>query len=401
METEQTALVRNAAIIAVAGAVAGISGAAASRALLPRREPTVAEQVREALNQIPQEARRGRPAFNMLMENLDEARISAKSEAKGSRKRAASAFKKSRKRGRRAKGNAYGSATSMAEELRDRLSSRDSDIAGSSPAFVDTAAQAIREYLDTAPGAAAGAYDEGRSRAARFHGRATKRGEGLLQDLSSTTRDALDDSVKPYLKRASETAGDNATDIRKTLEREAARIEKRYEKASPKVKSGAADLVSRIESEVKALEKKYDKSKPKLKATAKDVRKRVKEEARDLEKRLDDAKPVIEDSAHKVADVTEDLLHTAEDRLRSAEQSLQEGADQGLKIASSAGSSAKQGGKNLTSLLFWLTVAGGLIYAFLLNEEHQKSARRVASVALSEGKEVYRDVRGKDADFQA
>jgi hypothetical protein len=69
-------------------------------------------------------------------------------------------------------------------------------------------------------------------------------------------------------------------------------------------------------------------------------------------------------------------------------------------LAHDAGESAKQGGKDFTSLMMWLGIGGGLIYLVFLNDEQKRKARELAKSAYHEGMGIYNDLRGENADFE-
>lgn len=194
--------------------------------------------------------------------------------------------------------------------------------------------------------------NEGRSDLLKFRKEARNTSQDRLHELESRARElegkarkTLDKQLKPSLEKAAEAAKIGAIEARKRIEQEAEELEKRYAKAVPKLDKSADQYAS------------------------------------------------------KAAKLRQELLHAAEKRAHEAEQALQQSTLQARQAALGAGESAKEGGKNFGSLILWLTIAGAVVYAFLLDEEKKRKARELAGSAYHEGKAIYQDVRGENADF--
>lgn len=183
-------------------------------------------------------------------------------------------------------------------------------------------------------------------------------------------------------KRFSAQAGDQLSDIEKQVaETIEDRIKPSLDKAGRNASQNAGELRARLGAELAHLGEVADERRPQLARAADQVSARITH---------------LLDNADETG---EDWLHHAEHSLRDAEKVIQDNALAARQRAGEMTGSAKAGGKDFGSLLFWLVVAGGLIYAVLLDEDQKRKSRELAVSAYHEGKELYTDVRGRNAEF--
>ncbi|CAN5697678.1 hypothetical protein BH23CHL3_BH23CHL3_03780 [soil metagenome] len=175
-----------------------------------------------------------------------------------------------------------------------------------------------------------------------------------LADAEKYVVEALDDRVKPSLAKAGKSASHVADEWR-----------------------------SRLADQLDHLGDVADDRRPQLASAADQASKRISHLLKDVDAASDD------------------WLVTAERALHDAEELLQDNTRAAKEFAGDVGDSARQGGKDFGSLVFWVMIAGGLIYAFLLDDEQKRKSRELAKSAYAEGKELYRDVQGRDAEFSA
>lgn len=346
MYENQPVFIRIAKIVAASGVAAGIAGGVAGLLVPRKRAPESRLSSLRArtpkIEKVRAQVRAAAPSETgkAIRQSLQNASVSGAVD----RKRL-NAMKKS--------------ATKDANRLVDRL--RDTAAEGRDK-LSHVAAETIHEAADMlayvtedskdVTGRARNILDQQRSVAADQAMRIREQSGEHLSDLEKQLADALESKVKPSLAKAGRNAGHAAEELR-----------------------------SRLNSQLDHLGEVADERRPQLSGAAEQLSDRI---------------------AHllKDADATgDDWRQTAEQALHDAEHIIQDNAHAARKFAGDVGDSAKEGGKNFGSLLFWLTVAGGLIYAFLMDEEQKRKSRELASAAFHEGSELYRDVRGRNADF--
>lgn len=112
------------------------------------------------------------------------------------------------------------------------------------------------------------------------------------------------------------------------------------------------------------------------------------------------------DALPEVRIAVADVTHKAAERAKSAEvrvASVSAGATGTLSAVEDrtrhAASVAAQGTKDTGAIVFWGTVAGGLVFYALLSDAQRERVKAAALRIGSEAKEIYRDVQGYDEEF--
>jgi hypothetical protein len=216
-----------------------------------------------------------------------------------------------------------------------------------------------------------------------------------------------------FLSQTSKDSRGVAEQVRKTWDHQAPEIADQAKRLRKQSGEHLADAEKYV---VKALD---DKVKPSLSKAGKSAshvadewRSRLADQLDHLGEVADDRRPQLASAAdqaskrisHLLKNVdaaSDDWRETAERALHDAEKLLQDNTRAAKEFAGDVGDSARQGGKEFGSLVFWVMIAGGLIYAFLLDDEQKRKSRELAKSAYAEGKELYRDVQGRDAEFSA
>lgn len=326
-----------------AGAVAGLAGAIVSQRRSSGRERVLDARLKQ-LDDLRNRLGAAAPedAGKFVRESIRGAAASAQLD-----KRRWNRMKKSGKK----------DATKLLERVRDSATEGKDRIGGVASETYHDATNLLAHVAHDSRGAseqAREAVEHGRSAASDQAKRLRRESGQHWSDLEKYVVDTLDDTVMPNLTKAGRTAAHVAEDLRSRLSTQLDHLGEIAQDRRPQV-SAAADQVSDRISQL-----------------------------------LKDA-----DSA------SDDWLHTAERAMHDAEGVIQENAQAARQFAGEVGDSAREGTRNFGSLLFWLVVAGGLVYAMLMDEEQKRKSRELASAAFREGREIYRDVRGRDADFGA
>ena len=112
------------------------------------------------------------------------------------------------------------------------------------------------------------------------------------------------------------------------------------------------------------------------------------------------------DALPEVRIAVADVTHKAAERAKSAEvrvASVSAGATGTLSAVEDrtrhAASVAAQGTKDTGAIVFWGTVAGGLVFYALLSDAQRERVKAAALRIGSEAREIYRDVQGYDEEF--
>ncbi|HEV2127546.1 MAG TPA: hypothetical protein VGR22_02895 [Thermomicrobiales bacterium] len=385
MEQEGSVFVQTAKIVGIAGVAAGVVGAVLGRVLESQREPSAGERLQAALDDV--KGAGGSSFVNQLSEAVEQARKEferAKKKSKKQRK-----LVRGKKRGQEEADLASVAASGMlfADYMRRA-------VRNSSERFGENLQDVLEQTTESLSKNAEQSRKTSKKRGKELKRDAKKRREAAEKQAS----EGLEELMK-FRKGAADKAEDRLEDIGKFTR---AAVEKRVkpalEKAGAVTLAGASKARHRLEEESKDLEKRYADVKPKI------------------EKRYADARPKIEKSAEHYADVAADLVKelrkTAQEQARDAGPLLQDGVEQARELAREgseqakervheAGDAAKEGSRNAVSLLVWTAIAGGLIYQVLLNEEQKRKVREFAIGAYHEGKAIYQDLRGENADFSA
>jgi len=174
-----------------------------------------------------------------------------------------------------------------------------------------------------------------------------------LSDLERYVTGTVESKVKPSLAKAGESAGNVAGDLRSRLSTELDRLGDVADQRRPQISTAANQVSARISHLLKEVDASGD-----------------------------------------------EWRETADNALHDAERVFQDNANAARRKAGTVGDSAKQGGKSLASLLFWVAVAAGLVYAVLMDEDQKRKSRELAAATWHESRELYRDIRGRDADFE-
>lgn len=363
METTDSVFMRGAKIVGVAGLAAGVAGAMASWLFPGRREPSAQERLKAAIRDLTQHEHASiRESIAKALESTTEA---ARSDFEASLKEGRKRRKRARKKG--------AAELSAGEHLLLALAEGTSRVG-----------ENIRHVLEQAPETAASLTDRSGSDLKKRRKRARKQTKALRKELEAAAREGRAEAMK-LRKDARGKTEDRLHELEERARETVERVKPSIEKAGAVAATSAAE-----------------------------ARKRLEEEARELEQRYAKARPVIEERAERYAELLDnlrsELRHVADDRAPEVEKALQqlvreithttkEGAEQARHIASDAGEKAAEGGRSFGSLLVWLAIAGGIVYAILMNEEQKRKARELAKSAYHEGKAIYQDVRGHDAEF--
>lgn len=248
-------------------------------------------------------------------------------------------------------------ANEWAEKLRASVSGNSEKVGGVASDVIHEAAEFLAQTSHDSRGVADRArktWDQQAPEVADHAKRLRKQSGKHLADAEKYVATALDEKVKPSLATAGKSASHAADELR-----------------------------SRLADQIDHLGDVADDRRPQLASAADQASKRISHLLKDVDAASDDWRD------------------TAERALHDAEELLQDNARAAKEFADDVGESARQGGKDVGSLVFWVMIAGGLIYAFLLNEEQKQKSRELAKSAFSEGKELYRDVQGRNAEFSA
>lgn len=363
MKTQESVFARGAKIVGIAGVAAGVAGALVGRVLQGKAEPSAQERVQAALQDLTAHERASLRASiaGTLASTAEAARSDFEASVKESRKRRKKAQK--RKRGE--------DPLSLGDHLRLALADA-SERAG------ENLHQAIEHSTETAEEIAEAASrkngkrfrKQARALQKELEASATEGRSGIMK-LRKDARGKTEDRLHELEELAKETVGKH--------------VKPSLEKAGVVAASGAAEARKRLEEEARDLERHYSKAKPQLEKRAEHYAELFDSLRSDLRHVAEERGPEVEKA---LQDLVRELSHTARDS-----------ADQAKHIASDAGESAARGGKNFGSLLLWLVIAGGVVYALLMNEEQKRKARELASSAYHEGKAIYQDVKGQDAEF--
>lgn len=354
MESRESVLTRAARILGIAGVAAGVAGGVVGGILQSRRDPSAQEHLRLAAKDLKETGVR---SATVLGASLEDARVAAQAELEP-------AVKQTRKRvGKR--------AASFGEHMKQA---------------VVTGAEQFGENLQDALEKTTGSINE--------------YAEGLSEVNSKKNRKRLKKQAKKGQKELSAKTKEGRLELIKLRKDTRSTSQKRLHELESRARKLEGKARKTLDKQLKPT---LEKAAESAKVGAIEARKRLEEEAEELEKRYAKAKPKIDKSAarytERAAELRQELLHAAERRAHEAEKALQQNTEQARQAALGAGESAKEGGKNFGSLILWLTIAGAIVYAFLLDEEKKRKARELAGSAYHEGKAIYQDVRGENADF--
>ena len=392
LETEETAVSRAARILGIAGVAAGVAGGLTGMIVQGRREPTAQERLRLATDDLTASSG-ARSVLSTVGQSLEEAKASAQADFE-------TALKKRKKRRNRL--GRKRSSPSLGEHMKKTLLENAERFGENLHDAVDKSTQSLNEYVEELSDVNTKKNREKlRKKVEQGQKELTAlAAEGISEINSKKNREKIRKAVEQGQKELSARANEGRSDLMK-LRKEATNTS---QERLHVLESRARELESKARNTLdKTLKPTLEKAAESAWAGAIEARKRLEEEAEDLEKRYAKAKPKIDKSTERymqrAAELREELLHAAEQRAHEAEKTLQGSTEHALQMAQGAGTSAKEGGKNFGSLLLWLAIAGGVVYAFLLDEEKKRKARELAGSAYHEGRAIYEDVRGQNADF--
>lgn len=192
-------------------------------------------------------------------------------------------------------------------------------------------------------------------------------------------RDAAEERRKQMRQQSGERLSELEKYVAGTVE---GKVKPSLAKAGESASHVAGDLRSRLSDEMERLADVAEQRRPQVAGAAESVSARISRLLKDVDVSGDEWR------------------ETAENALRDAEHVVQENANVARRVAGDVSANAKEGGKSFASLLFWLAIAGGIAYAVLMNEEQKRKSRELATATWHEGRELYRDIRGQNADFE-
>lgn len=348
MEQNETVLVRVARILAISGVAAGVAGGLAGRILSGRR---ASEPRKEVLR-----ARSGR-ATKEAGRRLKAA--SSSDPAKALRESIGSVVGSTRHDIERWSSGMP--TTKEASELADRL--RAAAVEGKDKAsgiaseLINEAADYVSQVEQQSKGTRKRVVKklDRQRHEAEDHARKLRKQSGEhIADLEKYVSETLDDRVKPTLAKAGKSAGHAAEELR-----------------------------TRLSDQLDHLADVAEEQRPHLAAAAEAASSRISQLIKDADAASDDWRDTAERAVHE------------------AEGLIQDNARVAREFAGDVGESAKRGTRDFGSLIFWLMVAGGLVYAVLLNDEQKRKARNLAESAFREGRDLYRDMQGRNTEFDA
>lgn len=344
----------NGAVLGVAGLVAGAVGAVVSLFMSRESEDESHDVLQKRLNQLDAASRTGK---DTTMKSIRKVRKSLPKDYENTRQRL-SAFGT----------QMTGMATTQADSARTRI--QDGDLTGATQRLASTVKGKSQDSVSRAESA-------GAEVASRVSDVASEVRSQLPQ-LTSRASKAADD-VKERGAHVAEQVRQKAPDIRDQLENKIAPLMKDLKhQAGPLLSDVAGAATATLEvANARAHEARTWAEKdalPELRQSLDDMSHRVAQKARAAESTL---AGVSSEAAERFADVTDGM----EDRSRKA------------------ATAAAKGTKDTGSLLFWTTIAGGVIYYSFLSQEQRAKVRAAGRRIGSEAREIYRDIQGTDREF--
>jgi hypothetical protein len=187
----------------------------------------------------------------------------------------------------------------------------------------------------------------------------------------------------------------------KELEKEAANM---VEAGVDRTKTKSQEL--RTQAEKDLIPHAREKAQQLRKQAEKDLIPQAREKAEQLRKRAEeDVVPHTRESVDKLKVTLGEGAHVAAGNLEKVSadsaKKLAFAKEQAEKQAKDAGESVKRGSRETRSLLFWLGLAGAIVYNVFLNEDQQHKVKELGMELFGEAKEMYTDIKGSNDSLSA
>jgi hypothetical protein len=154
---------------------------------------------------------------------------------------------------------------------------------------------------------------------------------------------------------------------------------------------------------VDALRHAVDDAKPHVEELAGKARETVRHAVEEAKPQVEELTEKAKDAARHAPDTLAAEFHKAEDALGHIAATAQEKSAETVELvetkAKEGVEAAKKGGKEGTSLLFWLSAAAGVVYFVILNDDQRTKVRTVIETVVHEAREIYKDIQGEDGKF--
>lgn len=436
LETQEMRGQRNAAVVGVAVAVAGVLGTA-MMALVSRKDRRTTQermvdrlleerdhaesQLSSALDYSDQlldvvqsrASEFGQEAFERIdqaqhdvqdvIENTDTKRV--KKALKRVQKQAPKDAKDARKRFGKGAKRAADDAPGFIQYLGDEAVHLGEEAAHRGQDLVDT-------VLEQAPGLQ------------KQLKQARKEWQPVLEDAADSATEALETGRKRLVK-AVEQSDIDVDDLRKRAKSASKQLQdvaeegrKRAKKeVLPALREAAGDARARLEEGRKYAEKEVipaivQASEDGRKRAEKDVLPALRDAADDVRERAESeflprVREVGEDVRHRAEewrdyaekDLRDDISESTEKLRKQVQRSSGQLPDVGGQVSNAAGVVA-DGGRNTGAFVAWVGVGAGIVYVAFLNDDQRAKVRHYTNLAISEAREIYRDIQGHDQQFE-
>ena len=207
-------------------------------------------------------------------------------------------------------------------------------------------------------------------------------------------------SARTFGERAVEQVSRRAAEF---IENAGADIAPHARNVSDRASGVAATTVASSKDAAEAIRHRVDEAKPHLENLANRAIDAARQGAEDVKPRLEELTGKAKSAAVHAPDAFTTEFHKAEEALGAITSTVQDKASEAahaVEAKSRAGASAvKQGGKDGSSLLFWLGTAASVTYFVILSDEQREKVRHIAGRVLSEAREIYADIQGEDGKF--
>lgn len=207
-------------------------------------------------------------------------------------------------------------------------------------------------------------------------------------------------SARTLGERAAEQIAKRASEL---LESAEAELSPRAKTVSDRASVAASSAIASSKEAAGSIRNLVDDARPQLEDLATRARDAAKHSVEDAKPRIDELSAKAKSVVSHAPDAFTAEFHKAEEALGALASGVQEKtaeAAQAVELKSKASAKAvRKGGKEGTSMLFWLGTAASVTYFVILSDEQRDQVRHVVGRVINEAREIYADIQGEDGKF--